>query len=123
MLKKIFVGNCDYNVNEESLKSFIEAQGIQVANVKIIYDQYSGKSRGFAFVELAGSEDLVNAIENLNGKELEGRAITVNEARAQTPRFAGGGGGNKDFGGRSKGGQGRSRGHGGNDKGGRKSRW
>ncbi len=92
MSKKIFVGNCSFSVNDDSLKAFIEAQGVQVAEVKIIYDRNSGRSRGFGFAELADSQDIQAAIDALNGKELEGRAITVNEAREQSPRTGGGSG-------------------------------
>ncbi len=93
MIKKLFIGNCDFNVDDAALQSFIESQGIQVSSVQVIKDKYTGSSRGFGFAELAGSEDMANAIDKLNGQELGGRPLTVNEAREQKPRFNSSGGG------------------------------
>lgn len=109
-MKKLFVGNCDYNVDESALQEFIESNGLQVSSVKLVRDRFTDRSRGFAFVELSGSEDLEKAIEVLNGKELQGRALTVNEARESKPRFGQGGGRSKSFGGR-RGGKGRGPAH------------
>ena len=116
MNKKLFVGNCDFGLEEAALQAFIEENGIQVSSVKIIRDRYTNRSRGFGFVELSGSEDMDKAIEALNGKELEGRALVVNVARE--PRTGGGGGG--DMGG--GGGRGGDRGGRGRDRGGRKGK-
>ena len=93
MVKKIFIGNCNFNLDETSLQSFIESNGVQVSSVQIIRDRDTGRSRGFGFAELSEDENIEEAIEKLNGKEIEGRQLTVNEAREQRPRFGGGGGG------------------------------
>ncbi len=83
-MKKLFIGNCDFNLDESTLETFIKSNGIQVSSVQIIRDRETGRSRGFGFAELSGSETIDHAIEALNGKMLEGRALTVNEAREQT---------------------------------------
>ncbi len=93
MIKKLYIGNCQFEVDEEKLRQFVEEAGIQVSSVRIIRDRYTDKSRGFGFVELAGSEDVNKAIEALNGKELEGRPLRVNEAREQRPSEPRGSGG------------------------------
>ena len=79
----IYVGNLSFEVTEEDLKQTFGAFG-QVESVKIIKDMYDGKSKGFGFVEMAGRAEAQSAIEDLNGKELKGRAVKVNEARART---------------------------------------
>jgi RNA recognition motif-containing protein len=95
MSKKLFIGNCDFNLDESTLESFIGSQGVEVSSVQIIRDRETGRSRGFGFAELADSSNIEDAIEALNGKEVEGRALTVNEAREKT-RGGGGGGGNRN---------------------------
>lgn len=85
-MKKIFVGNCHFHATEDSLRDFVESQNVMIQSVKIIIDRETGRSRGFAFVELDDSQDVDEAIENLNGKEFEGRNLTVNEAREMKPR-------------------------------------
>ena len=80
---KIYVGNLSYEVTEEDLKHEFEQSG-QVESVSIINDKYSGRSKGFGFVEMSSDIEGKTAIEGLNGKELKGRAINVNEARART---------------------------------------
>ena len=90
-MKKLFIGNCNFNLDETAVQEFIEANGVKVASVQIIRDRETGRSRGFGFAELDDAQDLDAAIEALNGKEIEGRALTVNEARAQRPRSGGGG--------------------------------
>ncbi len=92
----IYVGNLSYEVTEEDLKQAFEGFG-QVESVNIIKDRYSGESRGFAFVEMPDKAEAESAIEGLNGKELKGRALNVNEAR---PRSEGGRGGGRRDGGR-----------------------
>jgi RNA recognition motif-containing protein len=92
-MKKIFIGNCNFNLDEEGLKSFIESNGVDVESVQVIRDRETNRSRGFGFAELAESQDLDQAVEALNGKELDGRPLTVNEARKPAPRTGGGGGG------------------------------
>ena len=94
----IYVGNLAYNATDEELRSAFEAFG-QVTSVKIVRDRDSGRSRGFAFVEMEDGEGAQNAVAELNGKDLKGRNLVVNEAR---PREQGGGGG---FGGGGGGGR------------------
>ena len=84
MNQKLFIGNCAFNLDESTLESFITSNDVQVSSIKIISDRETGRSRGFAFAELSGSQSIDDAIEKLNGKELEGRALTVNEAREQS---------------------------------------
>ena len=100
---KIYVGNLSYEVNEEDLKNAFEQFG-QVESVSVIKDKYSGRSKGFGFVELPSQAEAQSAIEGLNGKELKGRALNVNEARPRTEGQGGGrrgsyGGGRGGFGG------------------------
>ncbi len=97
----IYVGNLAYSVTEEDLKKAFEAFG-QVASANVIRDQYSKQSKGFGFVEMPESSEAQAAISGLNGKELGGRAINVNEAKPRTDRNRSGGGG---FGGRGGGGR------------------
>jgi cold-inducible RNA-binding protein len=85
MGKKLYVGNLPYSSTEESLRAaFAQAGGVESA--KIITDKFSGRSKGFGFVEMATEEDAQKAIEMWNGKELDGRTLTVNEARPLEPR-------------------------------------
>ncbi len=94
MAKKLYVGSLSYSTTDESLRSaFSQAGAVQSANV--ILDKMSGRSRGFGFVEMSSDEEADKAVETLNGKELDGRRITVNEARpmqARAPRREFGGG-------------------------------
>ena len=76
----IYVGNLSYEVTEEELKEAFEDFG-EVETVKIIKDKYTGRSKGFGFVEMSGKAKALSAIDGLNGKELKGRPLTVNEAR------------------------------------------
>lgn len=85
----IYVGNLSYQTTEDQLRQAFEAYG-QVTSVNIIKDKYSGESKGFGFVEMAGKEEAEEAMTALNGKELNGRNMNVSEAR---PRKEGGGGG------------------------------
>ena len=121
---KLFVGNVAYATSEEGLRAFFEQVG-QVSSVKIITDRETGRSRGFAFVEFANDDEGTKAIEELNGADLDGKQLVVNEARPQEDRprrdsggrgYSGGGGGSYG-GGRSSGGYG-----GGSGGGGRSSR-
>jgi RNA recognition motif-containing protein len=86
----IYVGNLSFEVKEEELKETFSAFG-QVESVKIIMDNYSGRSKGFGFVEMPDKGQAQSAIEGLQGKELKGRAINVNEARPRTEGRRGGG--------------------------------
>ncbi|MGA2107155.1 MAG: RNA-binding protein [Syntrophorhabdales bacterium] len=102
----IYVGNLAFSVTEEDLKKAFEAFG-QVASSNVIKDQYSNQSKGFGFVEMPETSEAQAAIAALNGKELNGRAINVNEARPKTDRnrggFGGGGGRGGGFGGGGRG--------------------
>ncbi|NQU15474.1 MAG: RNA-binding protein [Desulfobacteraceae bacterium] len=79
----IYVGNLSYELTEEDLKEAFDAFG-QVESVKIIKDNYSGRSKGFCFIEMPDNASAQSAIEGLDGKELKGRTIKVNKARART---------------------------------------
>jgi len=86
----IYVGNLSRDVTESELQEAFEAFG-EVASVKIITDRFTGASRGFGFVEMPTEEEAKKAMADLNGKEIKGRAVTVNEARPRTERRGGGG--------------------------------
>lgn len=88
---KIYVGNLTYQVTEDELRQAFEQFG-QVESVTIIKDKYSGQSKGFGFVEFASKTEGQAAIEGLNGKDLKGRTLNVNEARPRTEGSRGGGG-------------------------------
>lgn len=85
MNKKLYVGNLSYDVVEADLEDLFKKAG-NVVSVAIITDRYSGKSKGFAFVEMGSEEGAKKAIETLNGKTVKERAIIVNEARPPRPR-------------------------------------
>jgi RNA recognition motif-containing protein len=88
----IYVGNLSFRATEDEVRSAFGAHG-NVSSVNIIMDRETGRSRGFAFVEMPNAEEARAAIEKTNGKEIAGRAVTVNEARPRTERPRGGGGG------------------------------
>lgn len=112
----IYVGNLAYSVTQEELQEAFSSFG-RVTSVKIIIDRETGNPRGFAFVEMADNGEAQKALEGLNGFQIQGRAISVNEARPRTP--GGGGGGGGGFGGGGGGGsRGGSRGGGGGGGGG-----
>ncbi len=93
--KKIYVGNLDYGINEEDLKQALQDNGLSTGEVSIISDKYTGRSKGFGFIEFETEEDAQKAIDALNGKDLNGRALRVNKAQKRKPRkdnFGGGGG-------------------------------
>jgi RNA recognition motif-containing protein len=85
MGKKLYVGNLSYSTNNEALKDLFAAIGT-VESANIITDKMSGRSKGFGFVEMSTEEEAQNAISSLNGKEVEGRNLTVNEARPMEER-------------------------------------
>jgi len=87
----IYVGNLSHDVTESDLREFFEPFG-QVESANIIKDKFSGESRGFGFVEMPSQKEAVSAIAGLNGKDLKGETIKVNEARPRTPNHRGGGG-------------------------------
>ena len=97
----IYVGNLSFDVDDSVLRGAFEAHG-QVSSAQVIMDRDTGRSRGFGFVEMPSSEEANGAIEALNGTDLAGRALNVNEARPKTDRGGrgGGGGGGGDRGGR-----------------------
>jgi RNA recognition motif-containing protein len=115
MAKRIYVGNLSYQTTEGDLSTLFEQVG-QVESVNIITDRDTGRSKGFGFVEM-GNEEADKAIAQFNGTELNGRSITVNEARPREER-SGGGGGGRGRGGFNRGGGGGGGGRGG-DRGGR----
>ena len=115
-MKNIFVGNLDFNVTEEAVRSLFERHG-QVNSARIMTDRETGRSRGFAFVEMRTDEEAQRAIAELHESELGGRRLAVNEARPKPTGPGGGGGGFR--GGRGGGGGGGGRG--GNR--GREPRW
>ncbi len=92
MGKKLYVGNLPFSVTEAYLSDLFSGYGT-VESAKLITDRDSGRSKGFGFVEMSTDEEATKAIEEMNGKEVDGRALTVNEARPQEPRSGGGGGG------------------------------
>lgn len=109
----IYVGNFSRDLTEDELRLAFEEFG-QVESVNIINDKYSGESKGFGFIQMPSKEEGQAAIENLNGKELKGRTINVNEARPRTDRGGRGGfaGGRKGGGRKGGGGRGGSKGYG-----------
>jgi cold-inducible RNA-binding protein len=94
-LKNIFVGNLDFGATEDTIRSLFEAYGT-VERVSLMTDRETGRSRGFAFVEMTDTEEADRAINALNGSNVGGRALNVNEAR---PKTSGGGGGRPGGGG------------------------
>ncbi len=117
-MKNIFVGNLNFNATEEAVRSLFERYGV-VNSARIMTDRDTGRSRGFAFVEMENEQEADNAINALNGYQMDGRALNVNEARPKPERgFAAGGGGRGGFGG--GGGGGRPGGGGGGGGGGRR---
>lgn len=123
MGKKLYVGGLSYGTSEETLRSSF-AQAGNVESATIIMDKMSGRSKGFGFVEMSTDEEAKAATEMWNGKELDGRSLTVNEARPPEPRRSGGGGGGGrgGYGGGGGGGRGGYGGGGGGGGGGRGDR-
>ena len=91
-MKNIFVGNLNFGATEGAVRSLFEAYGT-VDRVSIITDRDTGQAKGFGFVEMSTNADADRAIAELNGRDLDGRALNVNEARPKTDRPSGGGGG------------------------------
>lgn len=112
MATKLFVGNLSFQATDADLADLFSQVGA-VASATIIMDKMTGKSRGFGFVEMTTNQEAQQAVERLNGTELHGRALTVNEAKPQESR---GGGGGRSFGGGGGGGGGGNRGGGGRDR-------
>ena len=110
MAKKLYVGGLSYNTTDATLKETFAAAGT-VESATIIIDKMTNRSKGFGFVEMSTDEEAQKAIEMFNGKDLDGRNVTVNEARPMEPRAPrtggfnrGGNGGNRGFGGGGGGG-------------------
>jgi RNA recognition motif-containing protein len=133
MATKLYVGNLSFKTTGDSLRELFSQAGT-VESASIIEDRETGRSRGFGFVEMATAEDAAAAIEQFNGKEVDGRNLTVNEAKPKTDRggrgggggggrggYGGGGGGGRDRGGYGGGGGDRG-GYGGGGGGGRNDR-
>jgi len=108
-MKNLFVGNLPFTATEDELRDLFSAFG-EVQQVRIMTDRDTGRSRGFAFVEIADDEAAAKAIEGLNGKDFGGRPLTINEARPKPERRggfgSGGSGGGGGFGGKRRGGGG-----------------
>ena len=109
-MKNIFVGNLSFGATEDAIRALFEAYGT-VDRVSVVTDRDTGQARGFGFVEMSNNAEGDRAIAELNGRELEGRALNVNEARPKENRTGGGGGGGR--GGRGGGGGGYGGGGGG----------
>jgi RNA recognition motif-containing protein len=131
MGKRLYVGNLSYSVTEADLRE-VFAEGGSVADVKVVLDRDTGRPRGFAFVEMSTDAEASKVLETLNGRDVQGRAINVSEARERTGGGGGGGGGGRGGGGGGYGGGGAGGGGGGGggrggdrgDRGGgRKGRW
>jgi len=99
----IYVGNLSSDATEDDLRQAFEAFG-QVESANVIKDKFSGESRGFGFVEMPSKDEATAAITGMNGKDIKGKAVSVNEARPKTDR--GGGGGRGGYGGGGGGGRG-----------------
>jgi RNA recognition motif-containing protein len=135
-MKKLYVGNLPFSTTEDDLRELFSAHG-EVSSASIVMDRETGRSRGFGFVEMGNDADATNAINAVNGQQIGGRALQVNEARPKTEgggrsfgggggRGFGGGGGGRGFGGgggRGGGGGGRGYGGGGGDRGDRGGGW
>jgi len=102
MGNKIYVGGLPFSTTEGQLEEMFAAHGT-VESARVITDKFTGKSRGFGFVEMSSGGEAQKAIEALNGTDIEGRSLTVNEARPQEKRSGGGGfGGDRGGGGRNR---------------------
>ena len=100
-MKNIFVGNLSFGATEDSVRALFEPYGT-IERVNIITDRDTGQSRGFGFVEMSGNAEAQRAIQELDGRDFEGRPLKVNEARPKENRGFGGGGGGGNRGGRGK---------------------
>ena len=93
---RLYVGNLSWDTTEEALSAALAEGGRNVKELQIITDRETGRPRGFAFAEMASDADAQAAIQALDGQDLDGRPLTVNEARERQPRGGGGGGGRRD---------------------------
>ena len=118
MSRKIYVGNLPWSTTSADLEAMFSEHGA-VSSAEVISDRETGRSRGFGFVEMESDEGMQAAVNALNGHEMNGRPLTVNEARERTPRSGGGGGGGgRGYGGGGGGGRGYGGGGGGGGRGG-----
>ena len=110
MGKKLYVGGLSYNTSDQGLHDVFSQAG-QVESAKVITDRETNRSKGFGFVEMSTEQEAMAAIQKFNGAEVDGRKLTVNEAKPQAPREnrGGGGGGGGGYGGGGGGGGGRNR--------------
>ena len=122
MSAKLFVGNLSFNTTENDLQDAFAAHGT-VVETNLMMDRESGRPRGFGFVTMSSADEAEKAIAALNGKEVDGRALTVNIARPREERPGGGGGGRREFGGGGGGGGRREYGGGGGGGGGGRGRY
>jgi RNA recognition motif-containing protein len=100
-MKNLYVGNLPHSSTEDELRTLFQPYG-DIERVSLVTDRDTGRSRGFAFVEMANAEEAEKAIAALNGSELGGRTLTINEAKPKTERPRGGGGGRRFGGGGGK---------------------
>ena len=94
---KLYVGNLEYSVSEDEIKQAFTDKGMEVKEVRIIKDKFSGRSKGFGFVELIDESKIQDAISAMDGQDLKGRKLKVSQARERKPRDNRGGGGRGDF--------------------------
>ena len=100
---RLYIGNLSFNTSSDELRAAIEATGATVSDIHLVTDRETGRPRGFGFAEVSSNAEAQSVIEALNGKELGGRTLNVNEARERTPRGGGdGGGGGGGGGGRDR---------------------
>ena len=117
MGRRLYIGNLAYGVTEQDLRDAF-SEGGTITDVKVILDRETGRSRGFAFVEMSSDAEAAQAVETMNGRDVQGRAISVSEARERTGGGGGGGGGYGGGGGGGGGGRGGRSGGGGGGRGG-----
>jgi len=91
--KKIYIGNVEYSVTEEELQRILEDKGLEVKELKLVRDKFSGRSKGFGFAEFESDEAAQKAIEALDGQELKSRKLRVSRALRREDKFSGRGGG------------------------------
>jgi RNA recognition motif-containing protein len=106
MGKRLFVGNLSFQTTQASLEAAFGQDGRKVTSVSVVQDRDTGRSRGFAFVEMATDSDAQAAIKAMDGADVDGRQLRVNEAEERKPRGGGGGGGGGGYGGDRRGGGG-----------------
>ena len=92
MAKRLYIGNLSFQTTQEALAAHLQSLGGKCATVEIKADPYTNRSRGFGFAEMSSDAEAQAVIDGLNGKELDGRALTINEARPMEPRRSGGSG-------------------------------